>query len=353
VRARPSAASSSFDQAPTPWRPSPAVKERLAELKDGLPDDVEISVAYDRTALIERSVETLTRTLIEESIIVALVCVVFLFHFRSAFVAILSIPVSILLAFVIMRVQGLGANIMSLGGIAISIGVLVDASVVMVENAHKHYEEWQGKRSHFEIILRSAQEVGPTLFFTLLVITVSFMPVFTLQAQEGRLFRPLAFTKTYAMLGSAIVAVTIIPVLMFWFVPRQDPLRGTPPGVAVLRAVYTPVLKATLCASGGHRAGAIASGGVADHPDPADRLRVHAAFVGGRSALHAHHLSGHLHHQGQRAAAADRQDHRFVPGGGVVFGKIGRAETATDPAPLSMIETTIVLKDPNPSGGRA
>jgi Cu(I)/Ag(I) efflux system membrane protein CusA/SilA len=155
------------------------VKERLAELKQGLPADVEISVAYDRTDLINRSIETLTRTLIEESIIVALVCIVFLFHFRSAFVAIVSIPVSILMAFMVMRMQGLGANIMSLGGIAISIGVLVDASIIMVENAHKHYEEWRGKRSHFEIILKSAQEVGPTLFFSLLVITVSFIPVFT------------------------------------------------------------------------------------------------------------------------------------------------------------------------------
>ncbi|MCA9300250.1 MAG: efflux RND transporter permease subunit, partial [Phycisphaerales bacterium] len=174
------------------------VKAKLAELKQGLPEDVEIGIAYDRTALIHRAIDTLTHTLIEESIIVALVCIVFLFHFRSALVAIFSIPVSILISFMVMKMQGLGANIMSLGGIAISIGVLVDASIVMVENAHKHYEEWRGKRSHFEIILRSAQEVGPTLFFTLLVITVSFMPVFTLENQEGRLFKPLAFTKTYA-----------------------------------------------------------------------------------------------------------------------------------------------------------
>jgi len=166
------------------------VKERLAELKQGLPDDVEISVAYDRTELIHNAVETLTDTLIEEAIIVALVCIIFLFHFRSAFVAIVSIPVSILLAFIAMRMQGLGANIMSLSGIAISIGVLVDAAIIMVENAHKHYEEWKGERSHFEIILLSAQEVGPTLFFSLLLITVSFMPVFTLQAQEGGSSRP-------------------------------------------------------------------------------------------------------------------------------------------------------------------
>ncbi|XP_020901092.2 uncharacterized protein LOC110239694, partial [Exaiptasia diaphana] len=157
------------------------VKARLSELEAGLPEDVEIEIAYDRSGLIERSIATLTDTLIEEMIVVSLVCILFLFHFRSAFVAIVSIPLSILLAFILMRLQGLGANIMSLGGIAISIGVLVDAAIIMVENAHKHYEKWQGRRSHFEIILRSAQEVGPTLFFTLLIITVSFMPVFTLQ----------------------------------------------------------------------------------------------------------------------------------------------------------------------------
>ena len=220
------------------------VKERLAELEAGLPDDVEISVGYDRTGLIHDSIETLTDTLIEESIIVALVCIIFLFHFRSAFVAIISIPISILLAFIIMRIQGLGANIMSLGGIAISIGVLVDAAVVMVENAHKHYEEWRGERSHFEIILRSAQEVGPTLFFSLLLITVSFMPVFTLQAQEGRLFKPLAFTKTYSMAMASIVAVTVIPVLMFWFVRGKIHSEKKHPVSRLLRCIYTPVLNA-------------------------------------------------------------------------------------------------------------
>ena len=160
----------------------------------------------------------------------------FLFHFRSAFVAILSIPLSILIAFIVMRIQGLGANIMSLGGIAISIGVLVDAAIIMVENAHKHYEEWQGKRTHFEIILRSAQEVGPTLFFTLLVITVSFMPVFTLQGQEGRLFKPLAFTKTYALAASSLLAVTVIPVLMYWFVRGKIHSEEHHPVSRVLRA---------------------------------------------------------------------------------------------------------------------
>lgn len=323
------------------------VKERLAELKEGLPEDVEVSVGYDRTALIERSIETLTHTLIEESIIVALVCVVFLFHFRSAFVAILSIPISILLAFVIMRIQGLGANIMSLGGIAISIGVLVDAAVVMVENAHKHYEEWQGKRSHFEIILKSAQEVGPTLFFTLLVITVSFMPVFTLQAQEGRLFKPLAFTKTYVMAASAIVAITIIPMLMFWFVRGKIHSEERHPVSRALRALYTPVLKATLrfrwvvivlaIAAMASLIFPILNIGSEFMPPlwEGDLLYMPTTFPG-ISITKAKELL----QQTDKIIAT-------FPEVESVLGKIGRAETATDPAPLSMIETTIVLKDPS------
>jgi Cu(I)/Ag(I) efflux system membrane protein CusA/SilA len=323
------------------------VKERLAELQTGLPDDVEISVGYDRTALIERSIKTLTHTLIEESIIVALVCIIFLFHFRSAFVAILSIPVSILLAFMIMKVQGLGANIMSLGGIAISIGVLVDAAVVMVENAHKHYEEWQGKRSHFEIILRSAQEVGPTLFFTLLVITVSFIPVFTLQAQEGRLFKPLAFTKTYAMAASSIVAVTIIPVLMLWFVRGKIHSEERHPISRLLRALYTPVLRATLrfrwlvivLAIAAMVSLVIPIQQIGSEFMPplweGDLLYMPTTFPG-ISITKAKELL----QQTDKIIAT-------FPEVESVLGKIGRAETATDPAPLSMIETTIVLKDPS------
>ncbi len=323
------------------------VKERLAELKQGLPDDVEISVAYDRTGLIEHSIETLTHTLIEESIIVALVCIVFLFHFRSAFVAIISIPISILLSFIVMRLQGLGANIMSLGGIAISIGVLVDAAIIMVENSHKHYEEWKGKRSHFEIILRSAQEVGPTLFFSLLVITVSFMPIFTLQAQEGRLFRPLAFTKTYSIAMSAIVAITIIPVLMFWFVRGKIHSEEKHPISRILRFVYTPVLNFALkwrwlvvvlailvVASTWIPIQHIGS----EFMPPlweGDLLYMPTTFPG-ISITKAREL----------LQQTDKIIKQF-PEVESVLGKIGRAETATDPAPLSMIETTIVLKDPS------
>ena len=323
------------------------VKARLAELKQGLPDDVKISVAYDRSGLIERAVHTLTHTLIEESIIVAFVCVLFLFHFRSAFVAIVSIPVSILLAFIVMRLQGLGANIMSLGGIAISIGVLVDAAIIMVENAHKHYEEWRGERSHFEIILRSAQEVGPTLFFTLLVITVSFLPVFTLQAQEGRLFKPLAFTKTYALAASSVLAITVIPVLMYWFVRGRIHSEARHPVSRVLRAVYTPFLNVALRARYlivVLAAVAIASTWIPIHHMGSefmpplwegDLLYMPTTFPG-ISITKAKEL----------LQQTDKIIKSF-PEVKTVFGKAGRADTATDPAPLSMLETTIILKDPS------
>ncbi|MGE5275961.1 MAG: efflux RND transporter permease subunit [Acidobacteriota bacterium] len=323
------------------------VKARLAELKAGLPGDVTISVAYDRTGLIDRSVETLTHTLIEESIIVALVCLVFLFHFRSAFVAIFSIPLSILLAFVVMKIQGLGANIMSLGGIAISIGVLVDAAIIMVENAHKHYEEWRGKRSHFEIILRSSQEVGPTLFFTLLVITASFIPVFTLQSQEGRLFRPLAFTKSYAMAMSAVLAVTVVPVLMFYFVRGRIRSEESHPVSRILQRFYTPLLKFSLrwrwpivVASALLIAATIlplARMGSEFMPPlwEGDLLYMPTTFPGIA-----------ITDAKQLLQQADKTLKTF-PEVESVFGKVGRAETATDPAPLSMIEATIVLKDPS------
>ena len=320
------------------------VKERLADLKQGLPEDVQISIAYDRTNLIKRSVRTLTRTLIEESIIVALVCIIFLFHFRSALVAIVSIPVSILLSFVVMNMQGLGANIMSLSGIAISIGVLVDAAIVMVENAHKHYEEWRGKRSHFEIILRSAQEVGPALFFSLLVITVSFLPVFTLQAQEGRLFKPLAFTKTYAMAASAVVAITLVPVLMFWFVRGRIRGEERHPVSRLLRFLYTPVLRIVLRWRGWVIVAMVllvASTWIplkhigSEFMPPlweGDLLYMPTTFPG-ISITKAREL-------------LQQTDKILIsfPEVKSVLGKIGRADTATDPAPLSMIETTVLLK---------
>jgi Cu(I)/Ag(I) efflux system membrane protein CusA/SilA len=323
------------------------VKRRLAELKAGLPKDVTISVAYDRTGLIERSVETLTHTLIEESVIVALICLLFLFHFRSAFVAIVSIPLAILLAFIVMRIQGLGANIMSLGGIAISIGVLVDAAIIMVENAHKHYEEWSGKRSHYEIILRSAQEVGPTLFFSLLVITVSFMPVFTLQAQEGRLFKPLAFTKSYSVAMASLVAVTVIPVLMYWFVRGRIHSEATHPVSRLLRRLYTPVLNMALR----RRYLIFFLGGVVIAATWFPLRRIGSEFMPplweGDLLYMPTTLPGiSITNAKQLLQQADKILKTF-PEVETVFGKVGRAETATDPAPLSMIEATIVLKDPS------
>ncbi|MCB1032279.1 MAG: efflux RND transporter permease subunit, partial [Acidobacteria bacterium] len=322
------------------------VKERLEELKKGLPEDVAVSVAYDRSGLIERSIATLTDTLLEELLIVSLVCIFFLFHFRSAFVAIVSIPLSILLAFIVMKIQGLGANIMSLGGIAISIGVLVDAAIIMVENAHKHYEEWQGKRSHFEIILRSAQEVGPTLFFTLLVITVSFMPVFTLQAQEGRLFRPLAFTKTYAMGMASILAVTLVPVLMYWFVRGHIRSEAHHPVSRVLRFLYTPVLNLALR----WRWGVVLVMALILLITLVPLQRIGSEFMPplweGDLLYMPTTFPGLSITKAKEILQQTDKILKTFPEVESVFGKAGRAETATDPAPLSMIETTILLKDP-------
>ena len=325
------------------------VKEQLENLKDGLPAGVGISVAYDRSDLIDRSIATLFHTLIQESIVVAIVCILFLFHFRSSLVAIISIPLSILLALFVMRVQGLGSNIMSLGGIAISIGVLVDAAVIMIENAHKHTEEnrrLETPKSHFRVILESAQEVGPTLFFTLLILTVSFLPVFSLEAQEGRLFKPLALTKTYSIGLSAILAITVVPVLMFWFVRGRLVSEEAHPVSRALRSVYRPILHLSLrwpwvvfilslilTASTLVPLKRIGS----EFMPPlweGDLLYMPTTFPGLSIA---------------KAREITQQTDRIIktfPEVESVFGKAGRADTATDPAPLSMLESTIILKDP-------
>ena len=337
------------------------VKERLVELGGGMPDDVEISVAYDRSGLIERSIATLTDTLVVESIVVAVVCLIFLFHIRSALVAILPIPISVLLAFIVMRAQGLGSNIMSLGGIAISIGVLVDASIVMVENVHRHIEEdveAGGRRSRFDLVLRAAQEVGPTLFFSLLVVTVSFLPVFTLEAQEGRLFKPLALTKTYSMAMASIVAVTVVPVLMFWLVRgrivrahhmgRSERVADLPIHVLVprlLRFVYRPLVRGAvrlrwlvivlmLAVLGSSLVPLKRIGSEFMPPLWEGDLLYMPTTLPGVSITKAREI----------VQQTDRIIRSF-PEVETVFGKVGRAETATDPAPLSMLETTIVLKD--------
>jgi Cu(I)/Ag(I) efflux system membrane protein CusA/SilA len=222
------------------------VKKRLEQLKAGLPEGVRINTVYDRSTLIQRAVDNLKRTLTEESIVVALVCVLFLLHIRSALVIIFTLPVAVLISFIIMERQGINANIMSLGGIAIAIGAMVDAAIVMIENAHKHIEDEGGKKSHRDLILNAAREVGPSLFFSLLIIAVSFLPVFTLQAQEGRLFRPLAFTKTYAMFGAAFLAVTIVPVLMLYLVRGKIRPERKNPLTRLLIWIYHPIIKLVL-----------------------------------------------------------------------------------------------------------
>src|SRR6202142_1290412 len=218
------------------------VKQRLDQAMKGLPPDVTYSIAYDRSALIQRAVQTLEHKLLEESLVVALVCLLFLLHFRSALVAILILPIAVLISFVIMYAQGISSNIMSLGGIAIAIGAMVDAVIIMIENAHKHLERDQGKKPHWEIIRDAAVEVGPTLFYSLLVITVSFVPVFTLQAQEGRLFKPLAFTKTYSMGAAALLSITLAPILMGFFIRGKIPKEERNPLNRFLVWVYHPAI---------------------------------------------------------------------------------------------------------------
>src|SRR6266851_1048847 len=218
------------------------VKKRLDQAMKGLPADVKYTVVYDRSALIDRAVRTLEEKLIEESIVVALVCIAFLMHLRSAFVAILILPIAVLISFLVMFGQGISSNIMSLGGIAIAIGAMVDAVIIMIENAHKHMERDQGKKPHWNIIRDAAIEVGPTLFYSLLVITVSFVPVFTLQAQEGRLFKPLAFTKTYSMGAAALLSITLAPVLMGYFIRGRIPAEEKNPINRFLIWLYHPLI---------------------------------------------------------------------------------------------------------------
>ena len=329
-----------------------AVHAKLDELKRSLPQGVEIVTTYDRSKLIDRAVDNLTIKLIEEFIVVALVCGAFLWHLRSSLVAIISLPLGILIAFVIMRQQGINANIMSLGGIAIAVGAMVDAALVMIENAHKKVEQWRHAHpgetlkgdAHWSVMTEAAAEVGPALFFSLLIITLSFIPVFTLQAQEGRLFAPLAFTKTYAMAAAAGLAVTLIPVLMGYLIRGKLPDESTNPLNRWLIRAYRPLLEFVL-----HRpkititAAVLVSltslwpmsqvGGEFLPPlDEGDLLYMPSALPG---------LSA------QKASELLRLTDRMiktVPEVARVFGKAGRAETATDPAPLEMFETIIQFK---------
>ena len=328
------------------------VRDKLTELKKSLPPGVEVVTTYDRSGLIDRAVDNLTSKLIEEFIVVALVCGLFLWHARSALVAILTLPLGILIAFIIMRVQGVNANIMSLGGIAIAIGAMVDAAVVMIENAHKHLERWThdhpgetlAGKERWHIITEAAVEVGPALFLSLLIITFSFIPVFSLQGQEGRLFAPLAFTKTYAMAGAAILSITLIPVLMGLLIRGRIPSEDANPINRWLTSIYRPALdwvmarpKQALLIAGLVFATSLwpisqLGGEFMPQMNEGDLLYMPSALPGISTAK-----ASQLLQQTDRLI-------KTVPEVDSVFGKAGRADTATDPAPLEMFETTIRFK---------
>jgi len=320
------------------------VKKKLEELKAGLPEGVEIVTVYDRSALIERAVDNLKEKLIEESIVVAVICVIFLLHLRSAMVAIFSLPVGILMAFIVMNHQGLSANIMSLGGIAIAIGAMIDGAIVMIENMHKHLEHDRGKKDHWQIVYEASAEVGPALFFSLLIITVSFLPVFTLQAQEGRLFAPLAFTKTYSMAGAAILAVTLVPVMMGYFVRgRILPERKNPVNWLLI-FIYKPIIWLVLRMK--VLIILIALLVVVVTVIPFNKLgsEFMPPLNEGDILYMPTTLPGISITKAKELLQQTDKIIRQFPEVHHVFGKIGRAETATDPAPLSMVETTIMLK---------
>jgi len=335
------------------------VREKLQDLQSGLPKGVEIVPVYDRGDLIQRAVKNLEEKLLEESIVVALICIIFLLHVRSALVAIITLPVGILIAFIIMKWQGINANIMSLGGIAIAIGAMVDGAIVMIENAHKHLEQAFEKKGsqlnsneRWNAIAEASREVGPALFFSLLIITVSFLPVFTLQAQEGRLFSPLAFTKTYAMAAAAILAITLVPVLMGFLIRGKILPEAKNPVNRLLHWIHAPILAFAIRIKYLILIIAIGLLGVSIYPivkigsefmpplDEGDILYMPTTYPG-LSITKAKEL----------LQQTDKILKTF-PEVQTVFGKVGRADTATDPAPLSMLETTVRLKPkqqwPNP-----
>jgi Cu(I)/Ag(I) efflux system membrane protein CusA/SilA len=329
-----------------------AVKAKLAEIAPTLPRGIELVPVYDRSQLIDRAIANLTHKLGEEFVVVAIVCGIFLWHLRSALVAIISLPLGVLIAFLVMRHQGLNANIMSLGGIAIAIGAMVDAAVVMIENAHKKLEAWQhahpgelpDDRTRWRLTTEAAEEVGPALFFSLLVITLSFVPVFTLQAQEGRLFGPLAFTKTYAMAGAAGLAVTLVPVLMGYWIRGRIPAETANPINRVLIAAYRPLLEAVL---GAPRLTLFVAALVAASALwPLRQLEVE--FMPALDEGDLLYMPSALPSlSAAKAAELLQQTDRLiktVPEVATVFGKAGRAESATDPAPIEMFETTIQFK---------
>ncbi|QYJ85907.1 CusA/CzcA family heavy metal efflux RND transporter [Shewanella mesophila] len=328
-----------------------AVKAKLEQLKAGLPQGVEIVPTYDRSHLIENSVENLFHKVVEEMVVVGIVCLLFLLHARSTLVAVITLPLSILIAFIVMNKMGVNANIMSLGGIAIAIGAVVDGAIVMIENMHKHLEHFKDEhqrapdnKEHWDIVSKASIEVGPALFFSLLIITLSFVPVFSLEAQEGRLFSPLAYTKTFAMAAAAVLSITLVPILMGFFIRGNIPKETSNPISRVLIAIYKPSLnlvlrfpKITLILAFVALLSAwypVTNMGSEFMPEleEGDLLYMPTALPGISAS---------------KAAEVLQQTDRLiktVPEVKRVFGKVGRAETATDPAPLTMLETTIMLK---------
>lgn len=320
------------------------LKEKMAEIQTGLPAGVSLQAVYDRSDLIEHAIATLRTTLIEESLIVALVCMLFLLHVRSALVAIVMLPIGVLIAFIAMRALGMNSNIMSLGGIAIALGAMVDAAIVMIENAHKHIEHSDGSRSHRQLIIDACREVGPPLFFSLLIITVAFLPVFALEDQEGRLFKPLAFTKTFVMAAGALLSVTLVPVLMLLFVRGKIMPERKNPVNRLLIAVYRPVISVVLR----HKTATLVVAALALIVTvwPASRLGSEFMPTLNEGALlyMPTSLPGmSVTKAGELLQQQDRIIKTF-PEVESVFGKAGRAMTATDPAPLEMFETVINLK---------
>ncbi len=324
------------------------VKAKLESLQNSLPDGVEVTTVYDRSGLIERSIDNLTHKILAEFAVVVLICVAFLFHVRSSLVAIISLPIGVLVAFIVMHMQGINANIMSLGGIAIAIGAMIDGAIVLVENMHKHIEKTPlTDQNRWQVVSKSACEVGPALFFSLLIITVSFVPVFTLEAQEGRMFSPLAYTKTYAMAAAAILAITLVPVLMGYFVRGKIVPEYKNPINRLLIAGYRPLLTKVL-----------------QFPKTTIACSMVILVIGfwPVSQIGSEFIppldEGDLMYMPTTYAAVSISEARdilqqtnklikTIPEVHTVFGKVGRAETATDPAPLTMIETFIQMKPKN------
>jgi len=320
------------------------LKQRIEELKPGLPEGVTIETVYDRSDLIHRAIDTLTRTLIEESIIVALVCVLFLLHVRSSLVAIIMLPIGVLIAFICMRLLGIASNIMSLGGIAIAIGAMIDAAIVMIENAHKHLERLPSGGDRTLAIIEAGKEVGPALFFSLLIITVSFLPVFTLEAQEGRLFAPLAYTKTFAMAGAALLSVTLVPLLMIWLIRGRILPEARNPVNRLLIAAYRPLIAWVMR----HKVVTIAAAVVVSAATlwPASKLGTEFMPTLNEGTLFymPTSLPGMSITKAAELAQVQNRIIKSFPEVESVIGKAGRAATATDPAPIEMFETVINLK---------